>query len=168
MNILTTVLLASSLLLTATAAAQGPGAGQGYGRGPGGGRGYGMAGLDLSAEQRTKCEDLRLKHLKEITPLRADLEKQRSALALEVTAEKYSEANVKAIQGEISKIQTTIALKGIAHRRAIRDMLTPEQQKTFDARMLEPGRGKGRGPGNQGWGRGGRGHRYGECPGCWR
>ena len=159
----TTMLLAGSLFLAGSAAAQGPGCGtgQGYGRGKGG-----MAGLNLTEEQRTKFEDLRLKHLKEIEPLRADMQKQRSSLALELTADKYNEASVKTIQNEISKTQNTIAMKSIAHRRAIRDMLTPAQQKTFDARMLDRGRGAGRNGEGPAYGRGGRGNRGGSCRGC--
>lgn len=163
MKSVTTMLLAGSLFLAGSAAAQGPwcGTGQGHGHGK-----AGMAGMNLTEEQRTKFEDLRLKHLKEIEPLRADMQKQRSSLALELTADKYNEANVKGIQNEISKTQNAIAMKSIAHRRAIRDMLTPAQQKTFDTRMLDRGRGTGRNGEGPAFGRGGRGNRGGSCRGC--
>jgi Spy/CpxP family protein refolding chaperone len=129
---------AGLLLTTGIAIAQprGPlsGRGMGEGRGP-------MMGTNLTEEQRTKMSDLRVKFLKESEPVRADLEKQQSALRLEMTAEKFNESRVKSIQGEIVKLQNDLGWKRISHQRAVRDLLTPEQQKQFDTRILSGGPG---------------------------
>ena len=109
-----------------------------------------MGGLNLTEEQQSKMGDLRLKHLKEIEPLQADLQKQESAMKLEMTADKFNESKVKSIQAEISKLRNEMAWKMITHRRAVRDMLTPDQQKKFDTMTLSgggPGAGMRRGPG---------------------
>ena len=110
---------------------------------------------NLSDEQRTKFEESRVRFLKETEPMRADLQKQESALRLEQTADKLNDAKVKSTLSEIARLQTDLAAKRIAHQRTIRELLTPEQRTQFDARLLQggpgPGRGmmKGRGMGRQ-------------------
>ena len=104
-----------------------------------GGPGAMMEQLKLTDEQKTKMQDLRLAHQKEIIPLRADLQKLHSNMKLEITADKLNESKVKSIQGEISKVMNEIALKTILHQRAVRDLLTPEQKKQFDSRILSGG-----------------------------
>lgn len=103
------------------------------------GAGHPMAGLDLTDSQKAKMDDLRVKHLKEVEPLKADLQKQHSALKLEVIADKFNESKVKSLQSEISKLQSDMALKMILHQRAVRDLLTSDQQKKFDTRVLSGG-----------------------------
>jgi Spy/CpxP family protein refolding chaperone len=99
----------------------------------------------LTDEQRTKMQDLRLAHQKEMIPLRSDLQKLHANMKLEITADKFNESKVKSIQGEISKVMNEIASKTILHQRAVRDLLTPEQRKQFDTRILSGGMmGKGR------------------------
>ena len=144
--------------------------GQMQGHMSGGGRGP-MMGLNLTDDQQTKMADLRLKFLKEIEPLKADLEKQHSALRLEMTAEKFNEARVKSIQSDIAKLQGDLGWKQSVHQRAVRDLLTPEQQKRFDAGMLSGGPGAGRPGRMQGMHRGmmpqgpGMGqHKCDDCP----
>jgi Spy/CpxP family protein refolding chaperone len=103
--------------------------------GPGGMMGF----PNLTDEQRTKMQDLRLAHQKEMIPLKSDLQKLHANMKLEITADKFSESKVKSIQGEISKVMNEIASKTILHQRAVRDLLTPEQRKHFDARILSGG-----------------------------
>ncbi|TSA19460.1 periplasmic heavy metal sensor [bacterium] len=111
-----------------------------------GAQGGPMAFLKLTEEQRTKVQDLALAHQKEMIATRADLEKQRASLKLEVTADKFNESKVKSIQGEISKLTSEIAMKTVLHQRAVRDLLTPEQKKQFDRHILAGGMLGGRGP----------------------
>jgi Spy/CpxP family protein refolding chaperone len=100
----------------------------------------GMMGIpNLTDEQKTKMQDLRLGHQKEMIPLRSDLQKLHANMKLEITADKFNESKVKSIQGEISKVMNEIASKMILHQRAVRDLLTPEQRKHFDARILSGG-----------------------------
>lgn len=150
------VAISAGLLMTSgiiMAQPRGPmfGQGKGEGRGP-------VMGLNLTDEQKDKMSDLRVKHLKEVEPVQADLQKQHSALRLEMTAEKFNESRVKSIQSEIAKLQSDLGWKRASHQRAVRDMLTPEQQKKFDTRILAGGprpNAMKRGPmHDRGWGRG--------------
>lgn len=104
-----------------------------------GGQGAMMGFPKLTDEQRTKMQDLRLAHQKELIPLRSDLQKLQASMKMEIIADKFSESKVKSIQGDISKVMNEIASKTILHQRAIRDLLTPEQKKLFDARILSGG-----------------------------
>ena len=108
-----------------------------------------MGFMKLTDEQRTKMQDLRLAHQKEMIPLRADLQKLHASMKLEITADKFNESKVKSLQGEISKVMNEIASKTILHQRAVRDLFTPEQRKHFDARILSGGM-KGNGKGARG------------------
>ena len=112
----------------------------------GGQQGGPMALPKLSDEQRTKIQDLGLAHQKELVPLRADLQKQHANMKLEMTADKFNEGKVKSIQGEVAKLMGDIALKTALHQRAVRDLLTPDQKKQFDQRILSGGMMGGRGP----------------------
>jgi Spy/CpxP family protein refolding chaperone len=114
-----------------------------------GGSGAMMGLMKLTDEQRAKMQDLRLAHQKEMIPLRADLQKLHANMKLEITADKFSESKVKSIQGDLSKVMNEIASKTILHQRAVRDLLTPEQRKQFDARILSGGM-MGNGGGMQG------------------
>lgn len=104
----------------------------------------------LTAEQQTKMQDLRLAHQKEMLPLHTQLQKLQADMKLEITADKVNESKVKLMQGEISKLTSDLAGKRFAHMRAVRDILTPEQKKKFDERVLSGGMmGQGnRGPGS--------------------
>lgn len=138
------VLSASLLLIAGVLNAQMHGQMQQAGRSPMMHQGM---GLNLTDEQKSKMEDLRLKHLKEVEPIRADIQKQFSTLKLEMTAEKFNESKAKSIQSEISKLQNDMATKRMSHMRGVRDMLTTEQQKKFDTGFLS---GPGFGPGGMG------------------
>lgn len=112
---------------------------------PGAPMGFGA----LTPEQQTKMQDLRLAHQKEMLPLHTQLQKLQADLKLEITADKANESKVKSIQGEISKLTSDLAGKRFAHMRAMRDILTPEQKKKFDERILSGGM-MGQGPGGPG------------------
>jgi len=103
----------------------------------------------LTPEQQTKMQDLRLAHQKEMLPLHTQLQKLQGDLKLEITADKVNESKVKSMQGEISKLSADLAGKRFAHMRAVRDILTAEQKKKFDERVLSGGMmgPGGRGPG---------------------
>ena len=108
------------------------------------GRMPGLApGLDLTLLQQSQVEDLQLAHMKEMMPIRTELEKHHNDLKTELIADKYNESKVKSIQGEISKLQNDIALKQFSHLRAVRDILIPEQKKKFDIHVLAGGPGSG-------------------------
>ncbi|HCA79389.1 MAG TPA: hypothetical protein DEP53_06600 [Bacteroidetes bacterium] len=105
----------------------------------------------LTAEQQAKMQDLRLAHQKEMLPLHTQLQKLQADLKLEITADKVNESKLKSMQGEISKLTSDLAGKRFAHMRTVRDILTPEQKKKFDERILSGGMmGAGKGMGKRG------------------
>lgn len=109
--------------------------------------------LNLSDAQQAKISDLRLQLNKEMIPLRSQLETLRGNLKLAMTEDSFDEGKVRKLIGEISDLRSQMAMKRIQHHRAIRDQLTPEQRKKFDAFLLSNKRGK-----HKGMGRGMRDH----------
>jgi Spy/CpxP family protein refolding chaperone len=106
--------------------------------------------LDLTEQQQSQILDMKLKLKKEMLPVRSDIERLRSELKLEMTADKFDEGKVKKLVEDISKKQQELKLTRIEHHRAVRDILTPDQQKKFDMRVLserDPGKGRGHGHG---------------------
>lgn len=133
------------------------GMGMGMMRGQLGPAGMQMGVANLTPEQKTKLQDLRLTHQKEMLPIQSQLQKLQSDLKLELTADKANDGKVKSLQGEISKLTSDLGAKKFAHMRSMREVLTPEQRKAFDQRVLSGNMGpRGqRGPGAM-MGRGGR------------
>ena len=140
---------------------------------------------NLTPEQKTKLQDLRLAHQKEMLPIQSQLQKLQADLKLELTADKANEGKVKSLQGEISKLTSDLGGKKFAHMRALRDVLTPDQKRIFDERIISgkmgpqgqrgPGammgrggmKGRGGAMGQRGMmGRGGMGRGKGGPPAC--
>jgi Spy/CpxP family protein refolding chaperone len=96
--------------------------------------------LDLTDEQQKKLLDMRLELQKEILPLRTDMQDLRSQLKLELTKAEFNENQVKKLTEQIASIGQQIHLKRILHQRAIRNILTPEQQKIYDFHLLSSGK----------------------------
>jgi len=111
-----------------------------------------MNKLDLTDEQQSKMQDLRLALQKEILPLISKVRIVNDEIKQEMVAEKFNQSKVKKLIEQKEKIRTEIQVKRTLHQRSIRDMLTPEQQKQFDLRALSRGmemkhRGMDRRPG---------------------
>lgn len=104
--------------------------------------------LNLSEEQQGKFQALMLQHQKDVLPLHSEIEKLHTNLKLELTSDKFDAAKAKSIQAEISKVMNEIGSKRIAHQRAVRDLLTPEQRVQFDKHILS-GKGGPGGPGGE-------------------
>lgn len=108
----------------------------------------GMKMLDLSEEQKNQIADLRLNLQKDIIPLHSEADKLRSELKIELTADRFDEGKVRKIIANLSDLEENIHMKRILNQRAIRDLLTPEQQKKYDLLILsKPARGKREMPG---------------------
>ncbi len=111
-----------------------------------------MAKLDLTDEQQSKMQDMQLALQKEILPLTSKIRAIDDEIKQEMVAEKFNASKVKSLIEQKEKIRTEIQIKRTLNRRAVRDMLTPEQQKEFDLRALSRGmkwgpRGKAGRPG---------------------
>lgn len=102
--------------------------------------------LDLSEEQQEKMTDMRLKMKKEILPLQSEIAQLRSHIRLELTAEKFDESKVSKLNEKVSQLHQQIQMKRILHRRQVRDILTPEQQKNYDLHLLSRGKEAWSGP----------------------
>ncbi len=101
-----------------------------------------MAALDLTDEQQAKIQDLELKLEKEILPLRSQIPTIEANLKQELIADPFNQAKVKNLIEQKTKIVAEIELKQYLHQRAVRDLLTPEQQKKFDLHQLKEGMGR--------------------------
>jgi Spy/CpxP family protein refolding chaperone len=129
------ILLVGFLFITASLAAQPPDAGRG--------KIHGMKMLDLSEDQKTKIAGKKLPLEKEILPLRGQMDKLRSDLKLEMTADNFDEGKVKKIVSNLADLEEEIKVKRLLNHRDIRDLLTPEQKQKFDLFTLSRGdRGK--------------------------
>lgn len=101
----------------------------------------GMKGLDLTEEQRSQIADLKLSMQKEMITVRAEVAKVRAELKLAMVADNFDEGKVKSLHGKLSDLRSEMSLKKLMNKRAVRDLLTPEQRKKFDMRILSE-RGK--------------------------
>lgn len=100
------------------------------------GKGGMWQALDLTDEQQKKLLDMRLELQKEMLPLRTNMQDLRSQLKLELTKAEFNESQVKKLTEQIASIGQQIQMMRILHQRAIRNILTPEQQKIYDFHIL--------------------------------
>lgn len=100
--------------------------------------------LDLSAEQQTKIDKLRLDLQKMAAPLRADVQSLQTAYRLMIIDPKVSESKLKTQLGKISAKRQALALLRAKHQRQIRSLLTDEQKVKFDQRIISGHGKKGR------------------------
>lgn len=134
-----------------------PGMGMGRGMGMMGGMGPMRGAADwkdsLTKEQREKLDQMHLKLMKELLPLKDAENTKMHELNLLVTAEKPSKAAISKKAAEIADISRQIMEKKTLHHLEVREILTPEQRSKFDMHLLRQG-AIGHGDGQ----RGGMGH----------
>lgn len=106
--------------------------------------------LNLTTEQQTQIDKLRLKHQKEVTLMRDEVRSLNTAYRLMIIDDGVSEAKLKKHITSISAKRETLALKRAQHQRQVRSLLTDEQKVKFDQHVIS-GRGQ----------RGHKGHRSG-------
>lgn len=138
-NILMVMLLTSSTTLMA----QGPRFRGGDGNAMQQGK-MGYCNLNLTPEQEQKINDLRVKHIKEITPLRNELNEKQAHLRTLESAEKPDMAAINKTIDEISAIKAKLMKARTAHRAEVSGLLTDDQRVIFNL---------------HGYGKGMRGHR---------
>ncbi len=102
--------------------------------GPGMGPGKEMLEkLNLTPEQQKTFQEMRLKHQKEMLPLRTAVKAKELDLRGELMAENPNQSKINSIVDEIAKARGDIEKKQIAHRLEMRSKLTPEQKAIWDA-----------------------------------
>jgi Spy/CpxP family protein refolding chaperone len=140
---------------------------RGGGKGHGSGSCYGndlsgVKGLNLTAEQKTKIEDMRTAHMKDVKPIQDKMHSKAGDLRLLWLEKSPDEAKIRATEKEIRALRDQMQDKGSDYRWAVYKVLTPEQQELLKqskatGRCFGPGQGagKGMGPGmGQGMGHG--------------
>ncbi|MEW5844890.1 MAG: Spy/CpxP family protein refolding chaperone [Bacteroidota bacterium] len=150
------ILMVVLLLATTTGMAQGP-----RFRGGDGNAmqtvGKGYCYLNLTPEQEQKINDLRVKHLKETTPLRNELREKQAHLRTLESADKPDMTAINKTIDEISTLKAKLMKARAAHRAEVSQLLTDEQRVIFNSRgkMGKGMRGERRNmPGNMGMGMG--------------
>jgi len=94
--------------------------------------------LKLSDEQRQKMMDLRLQLQKDLLPLRNKLQSLQTELKLQIASDNPNQGKIDDLIDQMASIRKEIQKKRVRHQLSIRKMLTPEQRKLFDQRVLSP------------------------------
>lgn len=106
----------------------------------------GIMGLDLSEEQIGKMEEFRTNHLKEMLPIRNEMQEKRAHLRTLTTAENVNQKEIDKVVDEIANLTSKQMKLKIAHQQQMRALLTDNQRVLFDT--------KGCGQGNRQFGMG--------------
>ena len=92
--------------------------------------------LDLTDEQQSQIEDLRLNFEKEKLPLKSKIHELRNGLKLELTKDNYDEKKVNQMLDQIESVRKEMHKKRINHMRSVRNILNDDQKKKFDMHIL--------------------------------
>ncbi len=152
---------AALLTMTGLAVAAGPGMGRGWGNNPDCPRGGGYDRLNLTAEQKTKMNELREKTWKDTVTLRNEMQTKRLELQTLWTNPNPEKDKITAKQKEMNALREKMQTKMTESRLEARKFLTPEQA----AELATSGPGMGFGGHGRGKGRMMGGSGCGPCGG---
>jgi len=107
---------------------------------------------NLTADQKAKIETLRVKHLKEVTPLKNELAEKRAHLKTLESVEKPDKDAINKTIDEITSLHGKIMKMGANHRLEVSSNLTDEQKVYFNSHRGQMNKGQ------MGMGRGMRGN----------
>ncbi len=136
-------------------AQKGYGNGQGIGNGPG----FFCNNIpNLTADQQTKIDELRITHLKEMQNSRNQLAEKQARLQTLRTADKADMNTLNKTIDEIGVIRTSMQKNREEHLQDVRNLLTDDQKVYFDnfkrgrgyGQSYCRGNGQGRGQGRRG------------------
>ncbi|HON19072.1 MAG TPA: Spy/CpxP family protein refolding chaperone [Salinivirgaceae bacterium] len=88
---------------------------------------------NLTEEQKSKLETLKVEHLKKMTSLKAEMEKLRAEKHALMVAEKPDKKAIDAIIEKMGQQYVAMQKETANHRLAVREIFTPEQRVYFDA-----------------------------------
>ena len=88
--------------------------------------------LNLTDEQEKTMEDMRIKHQKELIPLQSQVKSKRLDFKQEMNADNPNQAKLESLVEDMGNIRTEIQKKRVAHRLAMRNILTKEQREIMD------------------------------------
>jgi len=95
----------------------------------------------LTADQKTKIEGMRVKHLKEVTPLKNEMVEKKAHLNTLESAEKVDRDAINKTIDEISALQGKIMKMKVNHRLDVASVLTDDQKVFFNAHRGHEGKG---------------------------
>lgn len=98
---------------------------------------------DLTPDQETKIKAFRTKHLKEVTPLRNELQEKRTRLQTLQSADKQDLSAINKLIDEIASQKADLMKKHAAHRAEVASILTDDQRIHFNSNP-GPRLGKGK------------------------
>lgn len=139
-NILIGMVAVLALGLFASAAFAGPGFGRGMGYGPG--WGY-QPVSNLTPEQSSRIQAIRLASFKETQPLQEQLFAKKTELRSLWLSQNPDQGKISALQKDILNIQMKLQEKATSSKLEARKVLTPEQQAQVN--IYGPGLGYGKG-----------------------
>lgn len=92
--------------------------------------------LDLTDEQQSQIEDLRLNFEKEKLPMRSQIHKFRNDLKLEMVKDQLDQNKVNQLIDQIGSARMEMQKKRLSHMREVRNILNDDQKKKFDIHVL--------------------------------
>lgn len=101
--------------------------------------------LNLSREQRERIRAMRAMMAMEIEPIRRELDAKRLEILKLLKEPELDKTKGERLLAEIANLQVQLELRQVESAIAIRDMLTPEQQKLFFRLTEEESQRRGRG-----------------------
>jgi Spy/CpxP family protein refolding chaperone len=102
--------------------------------------------LELTAEQQTKIDALKLDHQKKVLPLKNELNEKNARMNTLQTAEIADMKAINSLIDEMGAIKTKMTKEKATHHQEIRKILTEEQRIKFDMHQgNRGGHGKGNG-----------------------
>ncbi|MDP8239715.1 MAG: Spy/CpxP family protein refolding chaperone [Candidatus Hatepunaea meridiana] len=142
--IVLTVLLTAGFALAQQAGPGPRGMGQGWQMDkpsgpPMGPRGDCMPMMNLTDEQRSNIQKLRLEHQRSMVEMKSETANYHSKLKLLIAGDKYSEKAVKDLAGKIGDAKKKHIQLKADHLRKVRNLLDDDQKIRFDQKVLSGG-----------------------------
>ncbi len=98
---------------------------------------------DITEEQKEQIKGLKTDHMKEVLPLRNQVQEKQAHLQTISTGENVNLEKVNKTIEEISALKMNMAKKRAAHRQEIRKVLTEDQRVIFDSFRMKKGKHHG-------------------------
>ncbi len=132
-----TIMLVSMMFLSANTFAQ-PGKGDCKGHK---GKGIENAIPDLTDQQKSDIQKIRIKYDKKVLPITNELRESRAHLKTLQTAENPDKAAIDKQIEKIGKLRTDMIKLREEQRQEVRALLTDDQKVVFDTKMARHGKG---------------------------
>lgn len=110
---------------------------------------------NLTDEQQQKINDLKVKHIKDVTPLKNELGEKRARMRTLQSVEKPDLNAINKLIDEMAAVRAQIQKKAAAHKVEVASLLTDEQKVYYNAHQGRKfDKGMKRGGGKRGMGNG--------------